>query len=40
MKKYFVTTLVLTFLLIAKAGDGRAQINNVQMKIDGYLCGN
>ena len=40
MKKYFVTAFALLFLLIANAGDGRAEINRVQMKIAGYLCGN
>jgi hypothetical protein len=40
MKKYIVTTIALLFMLIATAGDGRAEINQVQMKIAGYLCGN
>ena len=40
MKKSVVTTIVLLFLSISNASDAVADINQVQMKIAGYLCGN
>jgi len=40
MKKLITAALSAVLLLIVGAGAGLAQVKRVEMKIDGYLCGN
>jgi hypothetical protein len=40
MKKFITAALGAVLLLIIGAGAGLAQVKRVEMKIDGYLCGN
>jgi hypothetical protein len=40
MKRLTTAALGAIFLLLAGAGAGLAQVKRVEMKIDGYLCGN
>jgi hypothetical protein len=35
-----IKTFAIALLLLAGAGTGQAQVKRVEMKIDGYLCGN
>jgi hypothetical protein len=40
MKRLTTVVLGSMLLLLAGAGIGLAQVKRVEMKIDGYLCGN
>ncbi len=40
MKRLTLAVLCATAVLFATAGNGFAQVKRVEMKIDGYLCGN
>ena len=40
MKRFATTALGAALLLIVSAATGLAQVKRVEMKIDGYLCGN
>jgi len=40
MKRLITTALGAALLLLAGAGTGQAQVKRIEMKIDGYLCGN
>jgi len=40
MKRIFIRGLAILVLFGLGAGFSFAQVKNVQMKIDGYLCGN
>lgn len=40
MRKLTGATLSTVVLLLASAGTTLAQVKRVEMKIDGYLCGN
>lgn len=36
----FVKTLIIILLSLVSSATGLAQVKRVEMKIDGYLCGN
>jgi len=40
MKRLTITALGAVLLSLVSAGAGIAQVKRVEMKIDGYLCGN
>ena len=40
MKRLATAALSAILLLLVSAATGRAQVKRVEMKIDGYLCGN
>lgn len=40
MKRFVIAALGAIILSIVGAGTGLAQVKRVEMKIDGYLCGN
>jgi hypothetical protein len=40
MKRIYTAVLSTIFLLLINAYTGLAQVKHVEMKIDGYLCGN
>lgn len=40
MRRLITVALGAILLLLAGAGTGLAQVKRVEMKIDGYLCGN
>lgn len=40
MKRLTVTLFGCLLILLASANAGFAQVKRVEMKIDGYLCGN
>jgi hypothetical protein len=40
MKRHAVIALNVVFIFLVGAAAGRAQVKRVEMKIDGYLCGN
>lgn len=40
MKRLAIMALSAVLLLLVSAGTGLAQVKLVEMKIDGYLCGN
>lgn len=40
MKRFAIAALGAIILSIVGAGTGLAQVKRVEMKIDGYLCGN
>ena len=40
MKRLVTTALSAVLLLLVSADAGLAQVKRVEMKIDGYLCGN
>jgi hypothetical protein len=40
MKRLATSALGAVLLLLIGAGSGLAQVKRVEMKIDGYLCGN
>lgn len=40
MKRLVMMAFSAVLLLVISAGDGLAQVKRVEMKIDGYLCGN
>jgi hypothetical protein len=40
MKRFATATLSAVLFSIVSAGVGLAQVKRVEMKIDGYLCGN
>jgi hypothetical protein len=40
MKRLATATLSAVLLLLVNTGAGLAQVKRVEMKIDGYLCGN
>jgi hypothetical protein len=40
MKKFATAALAAALLLFVGADTGLAQVKRVEMKIDGYLCGN
>jgi hypothetical protein len=40
MKRLATAALSAILLLLVNAGTGLAQVKRVEMKIDGYLCGN
>jgi hypothetical protein len=40
MKQFTTAALHAMFFLLASSGGAFAQVKSVEMKIDGYLCGN
>jgi hypothetical protein len=40
MKKISIVVFGVLFLLLAGVNTSRGQVKRVEMKIDGYLCGN
>jgi hypothetical protein len=40
MKRLAISALSAVLFSIVSAGAGLAQVKHVEMKIDGYLCGN
>ncbi len=40
MKRLATMALSAVLLVLVSAGAGLAQVRHVEMKIDGYLCGN
>ncbi len=40
MKKHVFAAFAALCMLLASASAGLAQVKKVEMKIDGYLCGN
>lgn len=40
MKRHVIRALAGLSLLVFVAADARAQVRRVEMRIDGYLCGN